>query len=291
MVRLEELEALDLLLWLQNSFTAAAVSGTNQSTICRRAQRVLHTFTGRLLRQKSGWRVESPLLPLLDLQRQIHQQVRLRQGQGLRLNVPHWSRQLVQRCTLPGWILNPEQGPLVCEQPLELLRSHVLDACLVTPTQLARRHAEDLVVFDLYASRIDLHLLGGGGDGGGAQQASPAAALDLLPQSRLELMPFLPSSCCESSRQRFEQLRRQFGPGSEDAAALEPSPLARVAFLTPVMALALQQRRPLSLQLDWPYRESLAVLRSQADQPAIQALLEQLRTGVPRALDALLSAA
>lgn len=286
MVRLEELEALDLLLWLQNGITAASVVGTNQSTICRRAQRVLTTFAARLHRDKSDWWIETPLFGLLDLQRQIHQQVRFRRRSALRLNVPFWSRSLVDRCSLSGWLRNPEQGPLVCEQPLELLRRHVIDAALVTPTQVAQQPSDDLLLFDLYRTRIDLHLLAGAA-WEGVPDPSPEAATDLLRRSRLKLMPFLPASCCASSRLRYEELCGQLGlpalePGRDSSA--DPGPLAPVAFLTPVMALGLDRQRPMTLDLEWPYHEYLAVLRSQADQPAIQSLVEQLRSGMPRAL-------
>ncbi|MFM7311909.1 MAG: hypothetical protein ACKO0M_01870 [Cyanobium sp.] len=287
MVRLEELEALDLVLWLQHGATAAFLVGTNQSTISRRSQRVLTTFQGRLLRGRHGWKVKSPLLSLLDLQRQIHQLVRLRRRSGLRLNVPFWSRRLVQGPAPEGWLINPEQGPLVCEQPLELLRSHVIDACLVTPTQLEDRETADLVLFDLYSTRIDLHLLTGRADP--SPDPSSEAALDLLHGGRLELPPFLPSSCCASSRRRFEEIRSRFALADSEPGGREGSPLPSLAFLTPVMAMALDGPRPqrLPLQLDWPYRETLAVLREHADLPAIQLLADHLRVGLTQAVRAL----
>jgi hypothetical protein len=294
MVKLEDLEALDLLIWLQNGITAAALVGTNQSTISRRSKRVLTTFAARLHRQQGTWRIDSPMHGLLDLQRQIHQQVRFRRHRALRLNVPSWSRSLVARCGPGGWLLNPEQGPLVCEQALDLLRGHVIDAALLTPTQLALQPRDDLEVFDLYDTRIDLHHLGSV-PREGRQDPSREEAIDLLGCSRLELLPFLPASCCDSSRLRFEQLRSQLGlPTAEPPGVVangDSALLAPVAFLTPVMALGVAHQRPLTLELDWPYRESLAVLRCQADQPAIQSLVEKLRAGMPRTVSQLVPAA
>lgn len=289
MVRLEELEALDLLVWLQSGNTAAAVSGTNQSTICRRAHRALDCFQAELRRHSGAWQVLTPLAPLLDLQRQIHQHWRFKVGRRLRLNAPAWSRAALGGCSLPGWITTPEDGPLVCENPLELLRAQVIDACLLTPTQLAGQPQADLALFDLYDSRVDLHLIGGGEPETPAS-ISPQAAQDLLIHSRLQLQPFLPSSCCLSSHQRFEQLRRDLGLDRSDTLAVrrrggDASP--RLAFLTPLMARGLGELRPLPLPLEWPYRESLAVLRSSADRPAVQALVETLQHQLPRRLQQL----
>lgn len=289
MLRLEELEALDLQVWLQSGATAASVAGTNQSTVCRRSRRALDSFHAELQRDREVWQVQTPLAQLLDLQRQIHQQWRFRAGRGLRLSAPAWSRAALRACSLPGWIITPEDGPLVCENPLELLRAHVIDACLLTPTQLAGQPQADLALFDLYDSHIDLHLIAAGEPETPAAISSQAAR-DLLIHSRLQLLPFLPSSCCLSSRQRLQQLRRELGLDAGDTgAAPQPGAAAppRLVFLTPVMARGLAVLRPLPLPLEWPYRESLAVLRSSAEQPAVQALVENLQGELPRTLQKL----
>jgi len=287
MVRLEELEALDLMLWLQNGCIAAEVAGTNQSTICRRARRAMDTFAVRLLRRKDAWQVSSPMAPLLNLQRQVHQQWRLRTHQGLRLNVPYWSRQPLRHAPLSGWIINPENGPLVCENPLKLLRAHVIDACLITPTQLAQDACSDLALFELYRTWIDLHVFVSEAEDQHCWDSRPQ---DLLAHGRLDPLPFLPSSCRLSSLQRFETLRRELHlPVCDSLQGPEPSSASapRLAFLTPVMAYGRADLRPLQLQLNWPYRECLAVLRSNADQPPIQALTEQLGAGLPQLLTSL----
>lgn len=285
MLRLEELEALDLLVWLQSGVTAAAVAGTNQSTISRRAKRALDSFRAELVRDRLAWSIETPLAPLLDLQRQIHQQWRFKSRRFLRLNAPAWSRAALRALPLPGWILNPEDGPLVCENPLELLRAHVIEACLVTPTQLAGGQHRDLALFDLYGTHIALHRVAAEPET--EAPITPYAAQNLLVHGRLNLPPFLPGSCCASSHQRFAQLRRELGLAGNGSAA-EPRRRSeappQLVFLTPVMARGLDALRPLPLSLEWPYRESLAVLRSNADQPAVQALVERLQSQLSRML-------
>jgi len=289
MLRIEELEALDLVVWLRSSTAAAALAGTNQSTISRRARRALELFQAELRRDRQAWRVQTPLAAVLHLQRQVHQQWRLRSGRGLRLQVPPWSRAAVRSCLLPGWEITPADGPQRCETPLELLRDHVIEACLLTPTQLAGQPMDDLVLFDLYGSRIDLHLVASAGPQDPAEH-SPQAAAALLLQGRLQPLPFLPGSCTLSSQQRFAQLRRELDPpadGSAEGAWRLPIEAPQLAFLTPVMAAGLAGLRPLPLPLEWPYRESLVMLRSVADQPALQALVERLSCELPPTLQRL----
>lgn len=289
MLRLEELEALDLMLWLQSGVTAAAVVGTTQSTICRRAQRAMAGFQAELQRDKRGWCVQTPLAPLLELQRQIHQQWRFKACSRLRLDGPAWSRDALRACLPPGWITTPADGPPVCEQPLELLRSHVIDACLVTPTQLAAQPRHDLALVDLYSSRIDLRLVAASEPETSALD-SVQAAQELLLHGRLALPPFLPDSCRDSCRVRFEQLRCDLGLADGPAAAASSRPQApapQLAFLTPLMARGLPVQQPLPLPLEWPYRETLVVLRSAAEQPMVQVLVEILRRELPGALQKL----
>lgn len=281
MVSIEQLEALDLLIWLQNGNTVADLLGTNQSTISRRTQRVLSLFEGRLQRRAQGLTVASPLASLLDLQRQIHQRYRLSQQSRLRLNAPPWSRPWLRSCLPAGWLLNPGQGVRACEDPLLLLRDHVIDACLVTPTQIEQSESADIVFHELYQSHIDLYGLAPrrAGDQRSPDLIDPPR---ILASSRLELLPFLPRSCRDSSRLRFEALRLE--QGLEPDAPTTAAPDVAVAFLTPLMAARVGAARPLKLAMEWPYRESLAVLRSHAGEPAIQELLARARASLQRAL-------
>lgn len=281
MVTLQELEALDLMLWLRSGNTVAALVGANQSSISRRSQRALQRFQARLRRHGPGWSIQTRFHVLLDLERRLHQQFRLHRQQGLRLNVPRWSQPPLRDCLLPGWVVNPEHGPLRCDNPLELLRSHVIDACLVTPTQIDPSQ-QDLALFEIYSTDIDLYEIGAAA-GEGSRGARPTRAADILGLGRLQPPDFLPTSCHVSSLDRFQGLCAQHGlptPSSAGDSSFRPS----LAFLTPLMASRLERPRWLSLEIGWPYRESLAVLRSNAEEPAVQLLLECLRSAFDRAL-------
>ena len=280
MVSIENLEALDLLIWLQNGNTVGQLVGTNQSTISRRVQRVLSVFEARLQRRAEGLELVCQLDSLLDLQRLIHQHYRLVQQQRLRLNAPHWSLPSLRSSLPGGWLLNPGLGERPSDTPLQLLRDHVIDACLVTPTQVQHTGGDDIVLFDLYDSRIDLYGLP-------PRQGCDLRCPDLgdptrlLATSRLELLPFLPSSCRHHSRLRFEALLQE--QGLQEERHRRGSPAVAVAFLTPLMAARVNAAQPLNLKVEWPYQESLAVLRCHADQPAIGALLARIRRSLRQA--------
>lgn len=280
MVTVQELEALELMLWLRNGNLVASLVGVNQSSISRRCHRALARFQARLRREPHCWSVDTSIPVVLDLERRLHQQLRLHLQQRLRLNVPHWTQPLLRGCSLPGWICNPEDGPLVCDNPLALLRDRVIDACLLTPTQIGSSQ-DDLLFFELYHTEIDLYEI-----------ASPPAAdspglpsqmLDILSQGQLRLVEFLPTTCRRSSLERFRALCAQFDL-PEASSFTDSSQLRSLAFLTPPMAGRLQSPRWLPLEIAWPYRESLAVLRSNAEEPAVQQLLECLRSSLPAAV-------
>lgn len=246
MVSLDQLAALDLVLWLGTNQRAAVVARTNQSTISRRSRIALEQFSLRLSRNSHGWRLcgESELLAL---ERQLHQRARLQGRLPLRLEVPHWTRRSLPPLP-PGWTTSPAAIRPVCEDPVSLLRRRVIDACLVTPTQMPER-CDDLVVRDLVHRPIELTLFSD------SWPADGRAALEL------SLMPFLPRSCRLRSARWFEQLGAS---PLRDASCLE-APRLEVAFLTPEMRAA--QDRPCLVDATvtpYPYVERLLFLAEHA---------------------------
>ena len=135
MVTEEQLAALDLTLWLGSTERAAEVDFSNQSTISRRHHKVLRQFGIELNRTKRQLEVSGDL-QLLDLERQVHQLARLKRRLGLRLQVPFWLQNKPGVVPPEGWSMNPQRVDLNCTDPVTLLREHVLDACLATPTQI-----------------------------------------------------------------------------------------------------------------------------------------------------------
>ena len=278
MVTQEQLAALDLLIWLKTTEQAAQLAFSNQSTICRRTQTVLRQFGLKFERGPSGRRPAGDL-ELLDLERQVHQQARFRGHHPLRLHVPYWTRREALRDLPDGWCANPTLPDLVCDDPVTLLREHILDACLVTPTQLPARQ-DDLVLLELYRRPIQLILFPRPED-----HLTDVRDRFCWQQENgrlnLRLLPFLPESCRQRSSNWFKAL--EAGPGSapDRLRRLEPSGYAgqslTVAFLTPEM----RATQDLPWQVEetvqpYPYVEHLAVLAAYAAEPAVLRLQEQL---------------
>lgn len=274
MVSLNHLEALDLLVWLGTTERAADLAASNQSTISRRSRTALQTLG---LRMGRGRVARGPFgdNSLLNLERQVHQQARFLGSRPLRLQIPYWSRCRVLPGQPEGWCANPDQPALVCENPVTLLRDRVIDACLLTPTQVPQA-AGDLLLMELYHRPIELTVL----MGGAPHTSHPRCWRSLRQrQLRLQLQPFLPRSCCRRSSEWFQALigSEPTGDGMVTAAPDQDAEAISVAFLTPEMRQA--QDRPFWVAESvppHPYVERLAVLAENAGEPALQRLQEHL---------------
>ena len=129
MVTLEQLEALDLLVWLRLGSAAAAASCCDESSITRRVRSVLRTFGLRL--QRASEVVLSGGLDLLRLQRVVHQHARYRGARPLRMEATHYIRQQLSSPALAGWMLGPCHHRGI-ETLLALLKERVIDAWITS---------------------------------------------------------------------------------------------------------------------------------------------------------------
>lgn len=274
MVSLDQLAALDLQLWLTASQRAARLEQTNQSTIVRRGQAAAACFGVTIRRDPGGWDLEGDS-QLLQLERRLHQQARLLGRRPLRLQAPYWTQQTHLRRLPQGWCTNPPADSLVCENPIALLRSRVIDAALLTPTQIPPQH-DDLVCLDLYANTIELSLFPEAGID------DPLLAYRQLRDQGLLLLrqpAFLPNSYLQCCREWFAALGQS--PDSAPAAGglaagIDPTDVS-VAFLTPEMRRV--QGMPVLVDGEIearPYIERLVILADLASEPAVLRLQEHL---------------
>ena len=279
MVTEEQLAALDLTLWLGSTERAAEVDFSNQSTISRRHNKVLRQFGIELKRTKRELEVSGDL-QLLDLERQVHQLARLKRRLGLRLQVPFWLQNKPGVIPPEGWSMNPQRADLSCTDPVTLLREHVLDACLATPTQIPETR-DDLFILELHNRPINLTLLN-------RDDQSESDLEDRFQWSlergnlQLRLMPFLPASCRERSQEWFEELLTTNQPERHKTMALRPSRHSGQSFLMAYLTPEMRAAQPLPWQVDqnfepYTYTEHLVVLAQHANEPAVMALLESLQ--------------
>ncbi len=279
MVTEEQLTALDLTLWLGSTERAADVDFSTQSTISRRNHKVLKQFGINLIRNKSELLVSGEL-QLLDLERQVHQIARLKRRRGLRLQAPFWLQHSPGIVLPEGWKMNSPRADISCTDPVTLVREHVLDACLATPTQIPDDR-DDLLILELHKRSIDLTLLDRTQESQGNLEDSFRWSLE-RGNLELQLMPFLPTSCCDRSRQWFDQLLRICDPDRQESKDLQPSSHSGesflMAFLTPEMRMA----QPMAYKVyedfePFNYTEHLIVLARHANEPPILALIESLK--------------
>ena len=105
MITLDQLEALDLLLWSRSGADAAVMTACNQSSISRRVNGVLNTFSLQVKRRREFQLTGD--LTLLRLQRLVHQKARFLGRAPLRLEATHYVRHQLTTPAIPGWILGP----------------------------------------------------------------------------------------------------------------------------------------------------------------------------------------
>ena len=279
MVTEEQLTALDLTLWLGSTERAGDFDFSNQSTISRRNHKVLKQFGIKLQRNNAELLITGELL-LLDLQRQVHQIARLKRRGGLRLQAPFWLQQNPGIILPKGWKMNSAQADFSCSDPVTLVREHVLDACLATPTQIPDDR-DDLFILALHQRPIDLTLLG-------RTQESQGDLVDGFRWSlekgnlELKLMPFLPASCCQRSQEWFDQLLRISDPDRQESTDLRPSRHSGESFSMAYLTPEMRDAQPFAYKVyehfePYTYTEHLIVLEQHTNEPAILDLIESLQ--------------
>ena len=279
MVTEEQLTALDLTVWLGSTEQAADADYTNQSTISRRNQKVLKQFGIQLKRSESMLTVTGDL-QLLDLERQVHQLARLKNCRGLRLQAPFWLQKSVGIDLPEGWLMNSVRDDFSCTDPVTLLREHVLDACLATPTQMPRAR-DDLIVIELHQRPINLTLLNKNGHSQDTLKDNFRWSLE-EDNLELKLMPFLPTSCLERSQEWLKDLKVIGQSNRNEPMALRSSQYLGesfvVSYLTPEMRMAHSLPWQVNNEFDpYTYTENLVVLAKNGNEPSILVLMESLK--------------
>jgi DNA-binding transcriptional LysR family regulator len=123
---LQQLSALDLYLWLEREELVGAALGCHQSSVSRNMRASVRLFDLRLTTVGPHPRLDGDDT-LLQAQRAVHQQARLRGMAPLRLDATYSSGPWLLPEVPPGWMLGRFDLPGI-ERPLTLLRERVIDA-------------------------------------------------------------------------------------------------------------------------------------------------------------------
>jgi hypothetical protein len=134
MVSIEQLEALDLLLWYRSGNSASEHGLCNQSSISRRVRSALQVFDLKL-RRNHEFRLHGDQR-LLQAQRYVHQLARFigASKRPLRLEATHYICNQLIKPAVPGWVLGPchHRG---YETLLSMLRERIIDAWISSDLQ------------------------------------------------------------------------------------------------------------------------------------------------------------
>jgi hypothetical protein len=277
MVSVDELDALDLLIWFGRGAPAARQLGCNQSTISRRCQTVLHTFGLRLHKDSHGWPCTESH-DLLERERRLHQLYRLKTGQPLRIDASLLAAPLLRQGAPSGWWRGPldEVG---WQRPFQLLRQRILDAWVSGMAQeLPAQEQEWFISVPLLETPMLL-------------AASASDPLTQEPGLAIGDVAHLPRLAPRAgSYLHTETLlgawRRQLQPLELDSrpwrrsrhTGCSPAPHARLLhYNTAVSLLDRPDLRPLRLNLGVSTVTSLVMHRDLADEPRLQELVLLLR--------------
>jgi hypothetical protein len=273
MISPDELQALDLLIWLRTGKLAGHHLGCNQSTISRRVEQVQRVLQVDLKRVRGEWWVHGNTL-LLELERQVHQLYRCLGRAPLRLEAGFPVSSRLLHPAPHGWItgLHDEIGP---RRSLRLLRYRIIDAWLATSVdELPADVMEEFAVFDLY--RAPVHLM--------AAADHPLASERGLTQADLERFPsvalpqgWYPRTADHLRSQGLWNMPERAGRYDESSWEARLSEDLTLFYATP----HLRERGPHLVPLDWDLGlhavESLVVHQTLLEQPAIAHLVEEIR--------------
>jgi hypothetical protein len=274
MVTPEQLESLDLTLWLGTEQLAASRTHCNQSTISRRSLEVQRQFRVERIRNEltATWELQ-PTNLLLEMEREVHQLHRCLHGGRLRLEADAWLAPLLQG--LPQrWIRGTLDG-LGVERPLQLLRSRVIDGWLnCVSLDLPDPDDPELQVIEL--ARLPLLLV--------VHPLHPLLGRAGLQPHDLARFPSLAVS--DHLYPRFAAALRAHGLWSRSVALYRYDPSnwegltadqATIGYANPLSLRSRPMLEPLSYSLEIDSPVSLVVLRELAQLAPMAELLQHVQ--------------
>jgi hypothetical protein len=247
MVLVEELDALDLLIWLGSGSAVAQRLGCDQSTISRRSRQCQ-----QVLRDNA----------MLQLQREVHQLYRLRQGRQLRLDASLLAAPLLGGAQPEGWIAG-HLNRLGWRRPLQLLQDRILDAWITAMGQELGQ-LEGLDVCRIPLARTPLLLA--------SQPDHP-----LLRQSRLQLSDVGHLPRLAPRQGRYPRTERLLGAKGLENGGQHRSGSLMLHYGTAFSLAHQPSLRPLPLDLGVSTELTLVVRRDLVEQPSVGALVHELR--------------
>ena len=275
-VSTRELDCLDALIWFGTGEVASEKLCTSQSSISRTARKVAKTFHLDLIKGQGEWTLIGDQT-CLNMERRLHQQMRLDAGEPLRIEAQFFYAKafagIIQNKHLQGTCNRVEIA-----KPMDLLRTHVVDVWIAGYPDLPSPDDPDLTC--TYLTRHPLHLavrtdhpllkLGGAVTLDDVRQYPCIALRDgAFPATQRHLQS-LGLWNTQVPERRFNR------EGWMDHAAEQPS-----VSLASVFSIGLYKEPMVFLPIDlgWSTGQTFVVRREHEHHPRIQALLASLKQG------------
>jgi hypothetical protein len=274
MVDQDCLASMDGLIWLRTGHHVASKFNQHQTTVSRNSRKCARAFEISLERVNSEWQVIGDL-KLLNLERRVHQYVRFKSGDFLRLDAQHWSGSLLGTSPPSGWILG-NLNFLEYRRPLQLMQERIIDAW-ITSYPDAPGNDPDLATIQL--SKMPMVLV--------VKAGHPLLDLgDAVTFQDVSRYPLLPLP--DHAFPKFEQTLRACGLSLDPSQSDRISNATRagkgsiedlmVGFSTPLtLPLYGEDCQVLPLRLPIEVGDALVVRREFAHYPQIQWLADYLQ--------------
>ena len=276
-VSIEELDCLDLLIWLQTGAEAASRLSSSQPRISRIVQKVSGLFGVDISKENGEWGINGDIA-LLNLERRGHQEYRWRMGRALRIDAQCHSGLLFCDSVPDEWIAG-NFDYLENFSPLQHLCNSVIDAWIACYPDVPDEEDEDFACFHL--SRLPLCLVVG--EGHPLLRFGDQITFEMVKEYPSLLLPAGAYPKLQIGLQKLglwnlPQDVRHF-PQVRSKARF-PSDL--IVGITTAFAIHLFSRPQVILPISIPLEvgDTLVVRREYADHPALLSLLDQLRSRV-----------
>lgn len=154
-VSVQDLDCLDLIIWLRTGESAALRLGYTQPSVSRTVNRISDIFGVTLQKNGGEWNLLGDTT-LLNLQRRVHQYYRWSKSSPLRLEAQYYSGPLFCDPVPAGWVAG-NFDYLEINTPLRHLRDGVIDAWIGCFPDIPEEDDPDFACFHL--TRLPTHLV------------------------------------------------------------------------------------------------------------------------------------
>lgn len=268
MFEVEALSIADAYEWLGTGDAASEYLGCHQTTVSR---------TVRQIRNAKSQLAKVGAEQLIKAERKIHQELRFRQGDHLRLHLYHWTNHLIHREIPPNWKANPLRISATKAHGIYLLENHFIDALCAPYPLIANPSKTPLfAAIPLYTTFLQV-LTNKNAAINKERNPSNSDIACLTRLGKLDIVPYEASACSEKLDADI------FNTNHQPGRSIKPEKRYWGTPLTPIASRAL---KPICHKQFGPYAEYLVVLKDWESHPCVEKLRESITMEIRFAISA-----